>query len=397
MPLPTMPFPEVATRLIARTHSADFEFDPQDCESSLCGVCRQVDTWIASERKKVYHPFVPTCLLFILVLAGCKMTAPIHTWKASKVNKDGTLRVAIGPIGIASRANLTAAPLDEDLQQAANRLQENLRSTQPILSQQLIALHPSDLERSSAIQLVSYDRQPNDSATLGAARNAGADFILQGNVVLAHLKQEPPQKPTLRSIIFGRREPMQHLTVHWTIIDVATGQRLAEETIALDRQSLQKKYPDLKNNIDSNDTKVLNASSRSAWELVASAPVQSEVMLDLPWVWAGSSQVRKGNAYARQGRWDLAEREWQDAAENHPSNTAAWHNLSLAAVAREDFELAKARIKHANSFLPGDPTYKTQLWIEQQQLHFHRVHQLPPPPEGWKFPEATLNQLGSNR
>jgi tetratricopeptide (TPR) repeat protein len=88
------------------------------------------------------------------------------------------------------------------------------------------------------------------------------------------------------------------------------------------------------------------------------------VTLDLPWVWAGSSQVRKGNGYARQGRWDLAEREWQDAAENYPSNTAAWHNLSLAAVAREDFELAKARIKHANSFLPGDPTYKTQLWIE---------------------------------
>ncbi|MFM8400371.1 MAG: tetratricopeptide repeat protein, partial [Pirellula sp.] len=78
-----------------------------------------------------------------------------------------------------------------------------------------------------------------------------------------------------------------------------------------------------------------------------------------------SSRVRKGNAYARLGQWEQAEREWQEAADVHPWNRAAWHNLSMAAVAKEDFQLARDRLTHAETrWIPGDQTAKSAAWID---------------------------------
>ena len=313
-----------------------------------------------------------TCLLAVLIVycLGCHMTAPMHTWRASKVAKAGHVRVAVAPIG--------GNPV------VAQRLQNVMQQAQPQPSPLVSALHPAELEQFGGIRLVSYDNQPNEMATLNAARQAGMDFILQGHVLSDDLDTPPPdpnKKP--RFSIFKPKKKVETIAVHWVVTDVNSGLKIKEETVAIDRLQAEREFPDLEKQTPTGDGRVLMATARRSWSLVAPRNEPVDATLDLPWVMQGSSQVRKGNGYARQGRWDLAEVEWQEAASLHPWNTAAWTNLSLAAVAKEDFQLARDRLKHANTFLPGDSTFPTLTWIEQRQQEHHLSLNLPEPESGW--------------
>lgn len=312
------------------------------------------------------------CLVavWLAYCAGCHMTAPMRTWRASLVPKAGMVRVAVAPIG--------GDPV------SAERLQSIMLVAQPNPNPLVSALHPADLERFGGIQLVSYDSQPNDMATLSASRQAGMDYILQGYVLNADLDTPPPDpKQNKRFRIFKPKDKVESIAVHWTVTDVNSGMKIKEQTYSIDRLQAEKQFPDLAIQAQSGDGRVLMASARQSWALVAPTNDSIDATLDLPWIMQGSSQVRKGNGYARQGRWDLAEAEWQEAASLHPWNTAAWTNLSLAAVAKEDFELARNRLKHANTLLPGDSTFPTLTWIEQRQRDHHQTLNLPPPESGW--------------
>lgn len=307
-------------------------------------------------------------------LAGCKMTAPMHVWKASEVSTSGVVRIAVAPIGGKS--------------DASDRLMVAMQRAQPQPNPMVAAMYPTELAQIGGIQLVSYDHQPNDMATLASARRAGMDYILQGNIIEEELDIPPPEpNPKRRFQFFKPKEKLEHLTVHWSVIDVDSGLRVKEKMVTLDRQQALDQYPDLEYHTQGNDGKVLMASARQSWSLVAPATQPTQAMLDLPWIMPGSSQVRKGNGYARQGNWQAAEREWQEAAHHHSWNTAAWKNLSLAATAHEDFQLARDRLKHADTFLPGDSTFPTLTWIEQRQRDYHKSLNLAPPATGWTLPD----------
>ena len=343
-------------------------------------------------QERSYFTLIVCCLA--TMLAGCRMAAPMHTWTGPKVPQTELVRVAVGPIGIASRPLRTSDPNGGELKSVAKRLQQALEVTLPPEGSNLVAFHPKQLEQVSLIQLASYDEQPNDSATLGAARQLDTHYVLQGNIVDAVLEidEEPPRSSSLRRSLLGRKrkKEQEYLTVHWMITDVASGQRIAEETIRMNLDDAQKRFFDLGYHVPGNDGRVLMASSRAAWELVAATPARVEAIIELPWFWAGSSQVRRGNGFARQGRWDLAEKEWKNVADKHPTNKAAWHNLAMASVANEDFELAWSRIQHANNYWPGDSTFETQLWIEKKQRDYHAAMGLGEPDESWRFPDSTI-------
>ena len=323
--------------------------------------------------------YIVLAMLLLHVAAGCHMSAPMRTWKASKVSKAGFVRIAVAPIG--------GNPF------AAERLQNAMKLAQPQPNPLVAALHPADLEQVGGIQLVSYDNQPNDMATLSAARRAGMDYLLQGHILNDDLETPPPdpkKKPRFR--LFKPKEKVQSLAVQWVITDVNSGMRVKEQTVTMDRLQAEKQFPDLTMPSEGDGGRVLMASARQSWDLVAPSNEKADAILDLPWFMRGSSQVRKGNGYARQGRWDLAEAEWQEAASLHPWNTAAWTNLSLAAVAKEDFQLARDRLKHANTILPGDSTFPTLTWIELRQRDYHQALNLAPPQSGWTLadpPKAT--------
>lgn len=308
-----------------------------------------------------------------VLMAGCKMTAPMHVWKASEVPKHGVVRVAVAPIG----GNTDAT----------DRLLIAMQRAQPQPNPMLAATYPQELAQIGGIQLVSYDNQPNDMATLSSARRAGLDFILQGNIIDEELDIPPDLTPKRRFRLFKPKEKLEYLTVRWSVVDVSSGQRIKEETISIDRKQAEEKYPELMMFAQGNDGKVLMASAKQSWSMVAPTTEPMQASLDLPWFMPGSSKVRQGNGYARQGNWQAAEREWQEAADQHSWNTAAWKNLSLAATAKEDFQLARDRLKHADTFLPGDSTFPTLTWIEQRQRDYHKSLDLAPPVTGWTLPD----------
>lgn len=300
---------------------------------------------------------LPLCAA-IATCFGCRMSAPIYVWKSPPIDHGAAMTIAVGPIG-------GDLPIAEKMDQA-------MIASRPQSMPQLAVLYPDQLARRGGIQLVAYDGQPSEMATLGAARRVGANYVLAGHIVQHQLdypdEKEASKQPWYR--ILKRPPPPERMTVRWSLYETATGKRVLEQNVEMNRTDAEKTYPDLAFQ-PTGDLKVIAACARKSWEMVVPTTHATEASLALPWFSLGSTQVRKGNAYAKLGRWEDAEREWQEAADQHPWNTAAWTNLSIAAVAHEDFELASSRLKHANtSIWPGDETSKTKAWIEKHHREY---------------------------
>jgi hypothetical protein len=292
----------------------------------------------------------------MLLVCGCRMSAPMHVWKQPQLTGGSTLVVAVAPVG---------GPTD-----ITEKLDQSLIATRPQTIPQLAVLYPDQLEKISGIQLVSYDGQPSEMASFGAAKRAGAQYILSGEILQHDLApRQEPRKPRLLSWL-KKKQPDESISIRWTVFDGQSGSRLGENTIYMDTQRSVGDYPDLAYH-GSPDMKVLSASARRSWEMVVPTTAATQATLDLPWLMPGSSRVRKGNAYARLGQWEQAEREWQEAADVHPWNRAAWHNLSMAAVAKEDFQLARNRLVHAEArWIPGDQTAESAAWIDSIERQY---------------------------
>ncbi|MFN7626537.1 MAG: tetratricopeptide repeat protein [Pirellula sp.] len=300
---------------------------------------------------------LPLCAALVACI-GCRMSAPVYVWKSPPMNHGGVMTIAVGPIG-------GDLPVAEKLDQA-------MIASRPQSMPQLAVLYPDQLARSGGIQLVAYDGQPSEMATLGAARRVGANYVLSGHVVQHQLEQTDEKGASKQTWyrFLKRPPPPERMTVRWSLYETATGKRVLEQNVEMNRTDAEKTYPDLAFQ-PTGDLKVIAACARKSWEMIVPTTYATDASLALPWFSLGSTQVRKGNAYAKLGRWEDAEREWQEAADQHPWNTAAWTNLSIAAVAHEDFELASSRLKHANTtFWPGDETSKTKAWIEKHQREY---------------------------
>lgn len=341
-----------------------------------------------STRLKTLVIVIVNTAAIVMASSGCQMTAPINTWKSGNIARPGMVRIAIAPVGVATRAMPTndSVPMDE-LQKAAKTLESSIVATTPRPNPLLLTVTPDQLATASQIQLVSYDNQPNETATVGAARNTNSDLMLQANVVFAHLTPIVEKRRSfIRKLLKRKREEM-HLTVHWTVVDVSSGQRVLEQTINTTESDVKRVAKASGDQLQMENASIVSLAAYRGWQLVSPQLKPEEVLLDLPWFWLGSSQVRKGNGYAKQGRWDLAEKEWQSAADQHPTNAAAWHNLAVSSVAKEDFDLAWSRLKHADSIARGRTTEKTERWLEGQQRHYHAIMGLPEPAGGWRFPD----------
>lgn len=303
-------------------------------------------------------PMIRLIALFagLFLVGGCHMNAPMHVWKTPQLATRSALCVAVAPVGGPN--------------EIGDKLNQSLLATRPQTMPQLAVLYPDQLEKISGIQLVSYDGQPSEMAAFGAAKRSGAQFVLSGEILQHDLKpKELPKKPTLLSFL-KRKPPPESMSVRWTLFDAQTGSRIGQHTIDMDSKRAVEDFPDLAYE-SSPELQVIAASARRSWEMVVPTTTATQTTLDLPWLMPGSARVRKGNAYARLGQWEQAEREWQEAADVHPWNRAAWHNLSMAAVAKEDFQLARDRLKHADpQWLPGNQTAESSAWIDSVENQY---------------------------
>jgi tetratricopeptide (TPR) repeat protein len=297
------------------------------------------------------------------------MAAPMMVWEPPSHAKRDIHSIAIAPI--------SGQP---DL---ASKLNEAMVASQPQIGRPIALLDPKKLEELTSIQLAGFDGQPSDIAGLSAARRANASVLLQGEIVKA--RTEPQEPPKSRFDL--RKRPSEEITVSWIVTDVETGERLASKMTTIDRETAEKNYPDIKAMNGEPMERLILGAARESWAMLTPKTRQEDAILVMPWFLPGASKIRKGDGYARQGRWDLAETQWQDAASKHHWNNAAWHNLALAAVAREDFELARKRLEHAKTLLPNDRADKTERWVDTKQHDYHRSLGLGDREGGWLTPD----------
>lgn len=321
-----------------------------------------------------------------LMFCGCAMSAPMHVLHPSRLSVPAAKRIAFAPI--AAREALAA------------ELEQAILAQSPSVRGELQLLTAQDLMAASPIRLASTAPLTGDLTALMAARHAQAELLLMGEVVQddlsgAQLEENanvPPEIAQYKAINMPLIGPSslqrpERVAVAWRVFDVASGQQLGSQTLAIDRMVADREYPDLQYAFPMPRERVIAASARQTWQSVAPYLAKEDVVIALPWFQPGAGQIRRGNAYARIGRWDQAEQEWTIAASRYPWSNSAKLNLAIAQVAREDFEAGKATLGTMGPLRLRKRQAETLVWMDQRHRWYHESLGLTPPEGGWAFPE----------
>ncbi len=303
----------------------------------------------------------------MVLITGCRTTAPMWMWRAPAVDRFEP-RIGVAPV-----AGQT---------EAAKLLTKSLMDHAP--KQYASIVGPEELEERSLLQLASYDGQPNELAAIKAAHHANCRVLMVGEVLQDQLEDREPGPN--RFIFFKSKPPPKSITVGWKAIDSQSGEVLASTVNRFEAKSLGKNSSLLQTTLSETD-QVIAAAASEAWAMVLPTLELVDVPLAMPTLGRDMISVYQGNRLAKQGLWDQAEMSWQNAASRYPKSKAAWHNLSMASVAKEDFPQARSRIRHADSWYPYSQAKSSMVWLERKQRAYHRAFNLSDPKEGWQFPD----------
>ncbi len=314
-------------------------------------------------KSLVLKPIAKAACLAALLCAptGCRMGVPIHVWQPPQIESTVGKQVMLGEV---------AGP-----KKTADLVREKMLATVPQdTGRQTTLAQPADLPQRDAIRLVSAtDDQPSDIALKSAAKVEGYDYMLRGEIVADRRPVE-------------MQDQEKRLAISWRLMNLrgtdADGQALRGAPVVVDRQSAIQRYPELAI-LSDEETVLATAAARDTFRLITPSVTRDEVALAIPYLMLGSAQVRKGNMAALAGRWGLAKQIWTQAAKKHPMQTAAIHNLALAAAAEQDFSTAKQLARKAIRRHPTALHKQTAVWIETNQREYHQAFNLPDPPEGW--------------
>ncbi len=233
------------------------------------------------------------------------------------------------------------------------------------------------------VQLASFANEgTNDVVLASVARNEGINYLLRGEILSERSAQSNSSK---------------RLTLSWRLMSLdpdhpnAPAKHVGGQPVVVELESAIKKYPDLAI-LSDQETALATAAARDTYELFAPSIQQDRVQLATPYPLPGRRDVLRGNALARAGRWGEAQEIWQQVVQSHPSQTAALHNLALAAVASQDFSSAKQLARQAIKKRSSKLNQSTLVWIELRQRDYHKAFGLADPPEGW-FVTKTPDQI----
>ncbi len=326
--------------------------------------------------------------LCLLLSLGCRTTAPIHVWQPAHTLAPPAAKVALSPIA--------GAP------HLSRRIEQALLQQRPAVSADVALFTADQLLESSPIRLASTASLTNDLAAVQAARSAGAELLLQGEILASNLTdaelqeneaaQAAEQNVNMNQLFFTRlRQPAKDkrlsLLLSWRVIDVRTAQTIGAQTVTLDSRQAAREYPDLEMTQSDSASLLIAASARETWKSVAPFVSRQQVRLAVPWLQLGAWRVRRGVRAAKRGNWPLAEQHWQLAADRFWFNASAHHNLAIAMAAREDFAGAKTRLQQATGVFSYRLPRETLFWLDRNHRLYHQAHHLPRPDEGWAFPE----------
>jgi hypothetical protein len=330
----------------------------------------------------------PTVLLglgWFVVLLGCRTNAPIHVWRPPNVAVERHARIAIAPVA--------------GSMQIAGALESALLSQRPAVRSDVAVITSHQLLEASPIRLASTDALSNDLVALQAAKSAGADFVLCGQIIDQKLdvsQDEPEASPAtetnMNQVFFQRlgqigkqKDPGYHLVMTWNVLSTHTGQSIATQQFKIQSSDISKRYPDLQAMASQPNQQLITACARETWKSLAPFVEKDQVRLATPWFQPGMWRVQRGVRAAKKGQWQIAEQYWQSAADGWLPSPAAHHNLAVAKAARENFSAAKRELQQATGPLSRRLPPETLVWLDYHHKLFNQAHQLPPPAEGWAF------------
>jgi hypothetical protein len=237
-------------------------------------------------------------------------------------------------------------------------------------SESIRLLTQADLQRYSTIQLASASgRSSSDVAIVHAARLQDIDLILTAELL--------QQRGHLAA-------GSDSLTVSWRLLDAEQNKLLGGMPIRISNELLESEYPQLAN-LPDREQAMIEAAARESWRLLAPHVRTNTVRLAKPYLAPGAKMVRDGNQFAATGNWFAAEQIWRQASVAHPNQDAAFHNLALAAAARQDFAESKRLAQQALKIHSSEMYEQTIVWIEARQMDLTKAFDLAPPPGGWLF------------
>lgn len=320
-------------------------------------------------------------------MAGCRTWAPIYVWRPAQVATTSHARVALAPV--------VAAP------ELSAAIESAMLAQRPAARADLAVLTSQQLQQAAPVRLASTIPLTSDLAALEAAKCAGADILLFGQVHscnidwsrdstgVAEQDINDPKKTFLEKLgLQSKKDPGYHILLYWNVLDVRTGKSIGSQHFKLHSCDLALRYPDLNSMAKQPGLQLITGSARESWKAVAPYVVKDEVLLAQPVLQPGSWRVLRGVRAAKQGNWQMAEYHWQKAAAwNWLPTPAAHHNLAIAHAAREDFSSAKQQLQQATGPLSLRLPSETLVWLDDNHRKYHQSHRLDKPAEGWAFPD----------
>jgi tetratricopeptide (TPR) repeat protein len=208
---------------------------------------------------------------------------------------------------------------------------------------------------------------PTEAAAVAAARQAGVDAILTGQVV-SYSAEDTVQQDQHISIAgaggastsgskaggFGigldtntLHERDASVSLAFKLIDARTGEIRDARQVSHTYQNRvvngQGEMPGREKILSD----LLRKCSQDVVAAVAPHRVPVEAVLARQYWGNGLNALKRGNSLAKSGDWTAAEAAWQEALKDNPQNHAAHHNLALACEARGDFDGAARHLSQA--------------------------------------------------
>jgi hypothetical protein len=315
--------------------------------------------------------------VFVCAGIGCTKTASIHVWQPAEVPMPPHAKIALAPLGG-----------DREL---ADRVEQQLLAQR---RSDLAVFTAEQLAQASPIRLASTASLSSDLTAIQAARAAGADVLLVGEILQSQVDLQSGNEPARESenmnlAFFQRRENDSHenesILLSWRVLDVESAHTMAAHSFTLHSREARKLYPDLVVTEHDSTQVLIAATARETWKSVAPYVTQDRVRLAVPWFAPGAFTVQRGVAAARKGQWPLAEQRWSRVSSVFWFNSAAHHNLAIAKAAREDFPAAKEELQKARGLFAYRLPSNTLYWLDQRHRLYNEAHGLGEPEEGWAF------------
>ena len=344
-------------------------------------------------HRSAFTSFGSLLLLIVpLLVCGCKVVAPMHVWTPpeleSMVGKRVGISEVVGPPEVANsiREKMLSMNPDDSGRGLVTIDTQKLAAMSTIqLASATTDLNSGSIDSIQAIQHAAATSQSaipmSDLSTYAIAKNAGLDYVLRGKVETRNQKPEVSQE-SLNDLGLVPFDPHRPIAVSWMLYSVKDNRPIGGKPVVIDGVTAAQRYPDLTVVSDPNDA-LLSAIVRESYRLVSPSTREQQVQLANPYLTPGSKATRRANELAIAGRWGEAEIIWQEVYDKHPTQSAALHNLALAAAAGQDFSKAKTLSRKAIRRFPSPLHKSTLAWIEKRQHEYHRAFSLPDPPEGW--------------